>query len=345
MARNSFIIVAGSKPRLDEYTSGQEYYLRTMISVLEEIGYSVKVLSSRELSNARLSEGGYIHFYYAPLKTIAQSRLKNMRARTCFHVYHLEDVTWSTTTRLKWKVAVLFAQHMIDKYLVTSKGLLERLERLAINKDKIVKIEPFYTCRCQSFTHIESLVEKRIQNTSTERPLRLLYLGRYNPKRVPLTALMKAFNAYCEQYGKEVKLEIVTRSKGAYDKKKWIRRNLTVEVMNEYLSEEEKCNLYREADFFLYVPEGNVAMNPPITILEAVYHGAIPIVAPSVLKDLDVPKELVAENVCEAPSVIQRLCENGEIQEKVKSSLAGFGYFYSKSRYVSSIRTLVARSE
>jgi len=234
---------------------------------------------------------------------------------------------------------------MIDKYLVTSRGLQERLGRLTINEDKIVKIEPFYSCRCKSFTNIESLVEERIQNISSERPLRLLYLGRYNPKRVPLAELTTAFKEYCQEYGKKARLKIVTRSNGVYDMKKVMGGNFTVEVMNKYLSEEEKCNLYREADFFLYLPKGNVAMNPPITILEAVYHGAIPIVTPSVLKDLDVPKELLVENAYEAPFVIQNLCKSGKVQEKVKNALAGFGYFYSKSRYVSSLRTLIARSE
>lgn len=345
MARNRFIIVTGSKPRLDEFTSGQEYYLRTMISVLEEMGYSVEILSKQELSSRHLSEGGYIHFYYAPLKTIAQSRLTNMKASTCFHVYHLEDITWSTTTSLKWKVTVLLAQHLIDKYLVTSRRLLERLERLRINKDKIVKIEPFYSCRCKSFTNIESLVEKRIQNISLERPLRILYLGRYNPKRVPLAPLTTALKEYCEQYGKKARLKIVTRSDGVSNTRRAMSESFTVEVANEYLGEEEKCNLYREADFFLYVPKGNVAMNPPISILEAVYHGAIPIVTPPVLEDLDLLKELVVKNVYEIPSVIQTLCENVGVQEKVKSSLAGFGYFYSKSRYTASLKTLIVRSE
>jgi len=316
-----------------------------MISVLEEIGYPIKILSQQELSDRHLSEVEHIHFYYAPLKIIAKSRLTNLKASTCFHVYHLEDVTWSTATRLKWKVAVLLAQHMIDKYLVTSKGLQEKLERLGINEDKIVKIEPFYSCCCKSFTNIESLVEERIRGISSGRPLRFLYLGRYNPKRIPLVALTTALKGYCQQYGKKARLKIVTRSNEVCDTKRVMGGNFTVEVINEYLSEEKKCDLYREADFFLYVSKENVAMNPPITLLEAIYHGAIPIVAPSVLKDLDVPKELVVENASDAPFVIQELCKRGEVQEKVKSSLAGFGYFYDKSRYVTSLRTLTAWGE
>lgn len=343
--QNSLIIVTSRKPRLDQYTSGQEYCLRTMISVLEEMGYSVKVFSSKEFSEASLSEDVYIHFYYASLKTIFQSRLTNTKASTCLHVYHLEDATWSSTTRLKWRIAVQLAQYVVDKYLVTSEGLAQSLKRLKINDDRIVKIAPFYSCQCNSFASLESLVKERIQNIASERPLTLLYLGRYNSMRVPMEALTTALKKYCEQYGRKINLKIITTSNGVCVGEKMIGDNFRVEVTNEYLSENEKCDLYRQTDIFLYLPKGNVAMNPPITILETVYHGAIPIVTSSVLEDLGIPSELVVRNVSEVPSVIQKLSKSEEIQKKVKSSLAGLSYFYSKSRYIASLRTLVARSE
>lgn len=121
-----------------------------------------------------------------------------------------------------------------------------------------------------------------------------------------------------------------------------IGKDFTVEIENKYLVDEEKCNVYRETDFFLHVPQGNVAMNPPITILEAVYHGAIPFVTPSVLNDLDLPREVSVKSVQEIPFVLQELAENKSMQEKVKRSLAGFSYYYDKSRYVDSLETLVS---
>lgn len=342
MTRNDFIFVAGKKPRLEGHTSGQEYYLRTMISVLEEIGYEVKMISRQDLSSLQLRDARYIHVYYAPLMAIVKLRLTNRKASTCFHVYHVEDQTWSAVENLRWKLAILLSRHFINNYLVASRSVSRRLEKLSIRNSKIVKIEPFYSCKCDSFNKFETLFQERIKRILSERSLRFLLLGRFSSERVPLLPLIKTFKDYSKQYKTRIYLRIITCSSGVTSMRRTIGKDFTVEIENKYLVDEEKCNVYRETDFFLHVPQGNVAMNPPITILEAVYHGAIPFVTPSVLNDLDLPREVSVKSVQEIPFVLQELAENKSMQEKVKRSLAGFSYYYDKSRYVDSLETLVS---
>lgn len=340
-----FFLVAGSRPKLNKYTSGQEYYIRTMISTLKEIGYQVRILSENELFKEKLTGDMHIHFYYVPLKNVIRLSLQYQDARKCFHLYHLEDATWNSIRRLKWKAAVALSRPAIDRYLVTSRGLQKRMEKFTIKDNEIVKVEPFYSCRCNSFSNIKPLIQQRIENISSKKPLKLLYLGRYNSKRLPLAILAQTLKKYSKQRRGKLELKIVSMSDEISNVNRDIGNNFTLKVRNEYLGKEEKCGIYREADFFLYLAGGNVAMNPPITILEAVYHGAIPIVTPCMLKDLCIPRELIAKDSTEVPAIIENLSEKEKAQKRVKNSLTEFNHFYDKSRYVDSLKNLMSAGE
>ncbi|RLE50001.1 MAG: hypothetical protein DRJ33_07760, partial [Candidatus Methanomethylicota archaeon] len=98
---------------------------------------------------------------------------------------------------------------------------------------------------------------------------------------------------------------------------------------------------YRDAHFFIYVPWGNVAMNPPITLIEAVYHLAVPIVTYCVTKDLKFPAVNVVARPEALPMTVKELSElivHGDYpwEELVRN----FSRFYDTQRFLKQLKLL-----
>jgi hypothetical protein len=342
MRTPDIVVATSEKIDLNKYRFGQEYYLKTLVSILEEIGYRIQVLDLNELYYLINNTGNppYIHLYYLDLASEIKIRGMCKNSELIYHIYHLEDITWNKINTLRWKAFLMTSQFYIDKYLLTSRYLIERLKPY-IRFSRLSLIEPFYSCRCNSFNNIETLIEEKIEKIRSKELLRFLYLGRYDPRRLPLTELIRTLKRYSMQQGK-LELKIISMSEGISDMVKTIGNNFKLEMRKKYLNEEEKCETYRKTDFFIFLPKGNTAMNPPITILEAIYHGAIPLVAPSVLKDLNILKELVVKDINEIPSIIESLSEK-KVQRRVRDSLLKLNYFYDKARYINSLKNLMEK--
>jgi len=202
-----------------------------------------------------------------------------------------------------------------------------------------VLVEPYYECSCRSFSSFFRIVEKKFSEIDR---LELLYLGRLNPWRFPLRDIVKVFTRLSNKIDLDVRLKVVSRL-GISVRKLVVRRGrVTVEFVNERVSEQDKCRLYREAHFFLYPAKGNVAMNPPITLLEAVYHGCLPIVTPHVLVDLKVPRQLVVEKISDMPAKIYTLLTDKNLLWCVVRELyRGFKVYYDELRFVNALKQVI----
>jgi glycosyltransferase involved in cell wall biosynthesis len=336
------IIIATREPvDIENYTSGQEYFLYTLTSILPRYGIRVKIMDVNEVIESRKRYScDFMHLYYLGFKDIVMLRKLYRDTKMIYHVYHVEDVSWTKAHELSWKAFLLSIQPLVYAYLATSTSVYMWLKSKAFLARSVL-VEPYYKCSCRVFhSHgYLDVVRGKFQN----HEIRMLYVGRLNPYRSPPHMLLQAAKSIGKKTKKAVRLVIVTKSENLPKTKTSKYNNLTVDIINRRISDEEKCELYRESHFFIYLtPWGNVAMNPPITILESVYHGAIPIVSETISKDLKIPGVFMANNVEEAIDKIVLLYNNlGKAFHSILTLKKVFEGFYDENRFINAFKCLV----
>jgi glycosyltransferase involved in cell wall biosynthesis len=342
--KTSIIIVTRENIDIKNYTSGQEFFLYMLMNILSKYGIHVKITDVKELmKNHERYICNSMHLYYLGFKDIIMLKRLYKDAEMIYHVYHVEDVSWTRTHELSWKAFLLSIQPLISTYLVTSKSVYTWLKSRAFLAKSIL-IEPYYECSCEVFhsnSYIDMVCEKFHDNE-----IRMLYVGRLNPYRSPPHMLLEIANDVSKKVKKSVRLVIVTTSENLPEATALKYNNLlTVEIINRRVDDKEKCELYRKSQFFIYLtPWGNVAMNPPITILEAVYHGVIPIVSETISKDLKIPNTFIANNVEEATNKIitLSLCNSSEkVLRDILILKKAFEGFYNENRFINAFKCLI----
>lgn len=329
-----------SKDRIDfsKYLSGQEYYAYTMINTLKEMGFSVKQFAFSEfLDHFEKTQTcpDIIHLYYLDLNSVRRIRKVCRSSKLIYHVYHLEDSSWSTSESLRWRIFLTAVQPFVDRLLVTSRSLLHSFNR-SIPLCNIFLVEPYYECACKALLRPEQIIEK---HDLRGKELNLLYIGRIHDKRFPVPEVLQAVKRAKNRLdGVKLRLTIVSTADSNMD----ILQNppdLDITYVNERLSEKDKCELYSSSHVFLYPAKGNVAINPPITLLESVYHGVLPITTGHVLKDLDVPSELIVPNVAElSDEIVKVSIMDGS--SLMRLLLKSFNTYYDKERFIRELRVL-----
>jgi len=331
-------VVTGTKVNLINPSFGQDYYLRMLVCYLTEPRYKVRIIEVKEFINQvrnnklKIKSKDYIHLFYIDLKSLIRVRRLCKDSKIIYHVYHLDDASWSRSHMMKWNIFLWLINPYVDAYLTTSISLARKLYRRGL---RTVLVEPYYSCNCGYFSLNSGL--RKFYELPNE--VRLLYIGRLHDKRFPLCKVVTALKNYANLFNQQLKLIVVSKS---LSNNKIIKYgNLTVVLQNRYLSNSEKCKMYANSHFFLYIPRGNVAMNPPITLLESIYHMAIPIVTPYILKDVKLPKLNVIENVKDLPYKVSELCDaiiNGRYP--LKELVSSFSRFYNKKRFIKQLEML-----
>lgn len=332
----SIAIVAKEPVNIYHYTSGQEYYQYALVKVLPRFGFKVDFLTIDQLLARARRYGEYssYHLYYLGFRDVAALRRALGGKRLIYHVYHVEDATWTGTHQVSWKVFLASLQFLVDGYLATARSVCGWL-KLRAPLAKCLLVEPYYECGCNSFHKLKRVVAGKFSGEE----VRLLYIGRLSSYRSPPSKLLEIARGVARRVRRRVKLTIVSKIALKRELLKYSGSNVTLEFINDRIDDSEKCKLYRESHFFIYLARGNVAMNPPITLLESVYHGVIPIVSSWVLNDIEVPPDLVADSVEEVIDRITSLWSDPERINKIAGYLQkSFRRFYDVSRFVEAIR-------
>ena len=332
----SIALVTSSKVDIENYVSGQEYCLRKLRQVLEEEGYRTELVEYENFLKSVVTmklKPDVVHAYYLNSKQLAT--LKTLLPKTSFiyHVYHVKDDTWDPLHTLSWKIFLIFSQLFVNYYLATSLSV-NRWLRQRVFASNVALVEPFYECTCNTPRSHEVFFEK----FKDPGEVRLLYIGRLHTLRFSVDSIVESLSMMPSKW--KIKLTIATFSRNIDFSEKKLRMNdVEVEIINRRLSEKEKCALYRWAQFFLYPAIGNVAMNPPITLLEASYHGALPIVITHVLKDLDIPSELVIDNISELSLEIEKLLAYPDgILSLYMKLFTSLERFFDRKRFLDDLR-------
>ncbi|MEM2704250.1 MAG: hypothetical protein QXR45_13955 [Candidatus Bathyarchaeia archaeon] len=329
-------LVTGSKANIENYVFGQEYYLHKLREVLEEEGYRVELMEYKNFLKSTVAtklKPDVAHLYY--LNSTQLATLKTLLPETFFvyHVYHVKDDTWNPLHTLSWKMFLISAQLFVNCYLATSLSV-NRWLRQRIFASNVALVEPLYECTCNAPRSHEVFFEK----FGDPDEVRLLYLGRLHTLRFSLNKTIESLRRVSSK--RKIKLIIATLSRNIDFSEKRLKMNdIELEIINRRLSEKEKCTLYRWAQFFLYPARGNVAMNPPITLLEASYHGALPIVTSHVLNDLDIPSELAINNISELSLKIEKLlADPDEVPSLYTKLFESLKRFFDRKRFLDELR-------
>ena len=333
----SIAIVTREPVNINNYVSGQEYYLYTLAKVLLRFNLKVNFLTINQLLRRATSCDEYYsyHLYYLSFKDVIRLKKIVKNSKLVYHVYHVEDATWSKTHELSWKTFLVSLQLLVDMYLITARSVYLWLQHRAPLAQHLL-IEPYYECNCNSFHEFMRITTKKF---SEAEEIRLLYVGRLSQYRSPPSVLLTIARGVAKKLRKHVKLTIVSKITPKKRLYKYSSENVTLYFIDDRVNDSEKCRFYRESHFFIYLSRGNVAMNPPITLLESVYHGTLPIVSSQVLNDIKVPLELVADSVNEAINRIIALWSNLEHLDKVIRYLKkSFERFYDVHRFVEAIK-------
>ncbi len=329
-------IISRESLNIEKPTSGQESYLKTLVNSLRRIGVDVELLT---VNDALRSDDDYdaLHLYYVGLADIIKLRKKFNYSKFVYHVYHVEDSTWSYPHTLSWQGFLISIQFAIDVYLATSRSLLKWLKN-KILLSKYILVEPYINCNNGFSNNFEYVAKEKFQDS---RELTLLYIGRMNPWRFPLKEVIESL----KPLSKRIPVKLIVASKlSEKDNINTFKpyENLEVAIINKWLSDDEKREIFRKAHFFLFPAKGNTAMNPPITVLESVCYGTLPLVTTIVIKDIDIPKELVAYGVNEIPERITQLIEDPVLLlSTINGIKSSFRRFYDENRFIGALREVI----
>jgi len=245
------------------------------------------------------------------------------------HIYLLEHhyVTGVKAT-LNAYIVQKFLLKLADAILCTSPLLQKKLLKLNLKQTYYV---PPPVC-CDSFKSIErkaalEIINKRFNLNLDETEFIILYIGHISPVRFPYEDVMKAFVRLLNDgvpacllifapkfyYNEAFKRGILLTAKSFN-----IERNVSLFVDN--LEDKEKRAAFSLADVFLFLAQQPTAVDPPLTILEALTCG-VPVIAynmPSLLFIKNAENSFLIEDINELYQVLKDITINSRKNNYLK---------------------------
>jgi glycosyltransferase involved in cell wall biosynthesis len=322
--------------------SGQDFYLATIVEYLKNLGYEIMLIHPRDLSKIPLeSLGGNtkdidVHLHYVNLSSLREVKRLLPNARLHLYVYQLSDPTLQVKDVFKYWIYLLLSVRFITDFVTTSTYIASRL---MIIHNHVHLVEPFYPCDIKNFN---SLLRRKLESLEMKK-LVLINVGRINKWRTDIPLLLKLMRLLSKKEF-NVRLSLISlREMGMPYVYRAIRYHETgiIEFIGRRLSIEEKINIYNEAHFLVLPMRGYSAMRPPLSVIEAVCHGVIPISSHLLAQDLPLPKELLSLklNETELLEIIEFAIQN--YKDLVRTLLYDFKKFYSPTRFVRQLKSLL----
>ena len=171
------------------------------------------------------------------------------------------------------RIGLLATRAVINFFIVTSYDLLNLLKKIC-PYSRIVLIPPIVPVE----KHDHGILLASWNVCDIRKKATVTYIGNLLPNRVDvvksLLILIKAFdpsrihlNIYSLIIDKKYLVMIKNLTK---------KYNVYLTLHHKYLTAHEKCEVLKRSDFFIS-PNPLATMHPPLSILEALYHGVIPI--------------------------------------------------------------------
>jgi glycosyltransferase involved in cell wall biosynthesis len=228
------------------------------------------------IRHAAGAAGTHLHLIGAPLALAPLVR--GVARTTVVHVVlNARDTGLSTVDRVRAALGWRLFDRWVDAYACTSEAVREALERDGWNAGKLLTLEP----------PVDTGVFHRAaaRRPAADSALRVVYVGNIAAERFPARAIVEALGAVARQTGLRIALDVHAPVAFRPDNAEWAAAvpdsgDVQLNVGLEDLTEERKVAVYSGADVMLYPYLRPVAVEPPLTLLEAMACEAVPVAAP-----------------------------------------------------------------
>jgi glycosyltransferase involved in cell wall biosynthesis len=198
------------------------------------------------------------------------------QARTIVNhvVLHAAQTGLPATDRVREMLGWRVADRWIDGHAATSETVRAALEDDGWNGAKLSVLEP----AIDTDRFIRHTAEPPLPGT-----LRILYVGNIAPERFPAADVVRLLEAVAARSAVRLQLDVFAPITFRPDNARWAARfprseTVGVSVHLEDLTEHRKVEVYSRADVALYPFTRPVAVEPPLTVLETMACGTVPIV-------------------------------------------------------------------
>jgi hypothetical protein len=252
---------------------GEDLFIRNFSEALNILNSKVTLTTENDYKAFRKPDVAILHnvsffkygFYF-----------KRLGCKVVASLYFSWNNDSNFLDNLKSLAGNVINQAFIDKYIVTHERLLKEFNISGVKKSKLHLIEPYY--HCQNYDHLHRDLKGKFKNLKSE--IRLIYLGPISPVRVPLKDILRELNkiSKLKVSFKLYSTRIVPDKPIAKDLN-YRKGSVEISIVPKRLSEAKNHEALSSSHFFLFTPSGNVTMNPSMSLIEAVYHLAVPIVS------------------------------------------------------------------
>jgi len=322
--------------------SGQDFYLRRVIAFMRESGFKILVVRPHDIKvfSDKMSDEYDLnfHMHYVNFSSIASSKILHPKATHLLYVYQLDDPTWSRYEKHRYRAFLRLTtiSKLIDCYVTPSHDLSKELSRI-VGSGNVKTLEPYHPCD-EAFRDL--LIDEKVRYLESRR-LNVLYVGRINRFRVDLASAIRVLKSLVAK-GFYVKFRIISMKEMGLpvQYRAFGSNKLDVELIGKRLTENEKAEIYAQSHILLFTSKGYSAMRPPLSIIESVCYGVVPIISPSITEfafiDDIVVKRLEDKTLMKKIEYIVDAFKI--INNKVFTS---FKHFYSKERFLQQLLSIL----
>ncbi len=253
---------------------GEDYYTNSLFEEFVRRGIHVDLCwfngnslqvhgGSKKRTNEVIDWGTVVILHgVSPLK-IYREKLRG-KIKVILPMPFLFNRVRSLSDNLRAIIGVFLLQPLIDEYLTSSSSTAEKLRKLGVLR-KLSILPPSYSC---PFCTREKYVQKRkCLEQSLPSVTNVVYIGSLIPKRISVDRILSLLS---QDLVRQYKLTIYTFSE--VNERAYRSKNVEVRIIHRRLVEKEKCEILSAADVFIS-PAKNTSMNPPLSVIEAEYHG------------------------------------------------------------------------
>jgi glycosyltransferase involved in cell wall biosynthesis len=189
-------------------------------------------------------------------------------------VLHAAETGLPATDRLRELLGWRMADRWIDGHAATSETVRAALARDGWNGTKLTVLEPAID------------TDRFVRQTAAAHApgtVRILYVGNIAAERFPAADVIRRLEDVAARSSLRLQLDVFAPIAFRPDNARWAARfprseTVGVSVRLEDLTEQRKVEVYSGADVALYPFTRPVAVEPPLTVLETMACGTVPIV-------------------------------------------------------------------
>jgi glycosyltransferase involved in cell wall biosynthesis len=238
--------------------------------------WAVPALAAAVRRAAAAGQVNRIHLIGVPLM-LAGAIQGQSRTIVNHVVLHAAETGLSATDRLRERLGWRVADHWIDAHAATSETVRAALERDGWNGAKLAVLEPAIDT---------DRFSRRTAAPRAPGTLRIVYVGNIAPERFPAVDVVRMLEDVASRSSLRLRLDVFAPITFRPDNAHWAARfprseTVEVSVRLEDLSEQRKVDVFSGADVALYPFTRPVAVEPPLTVLETMACGTVPIVTAS----------------------------------------------------------------